>query len=181
MWRHVKGGIHNWQDPGFLVVGVGLLNEYGGMWRGEIRVFSRSLGSCVNVKVYKGGIYNWPGPGFLVVGWLLRMWRCTKEGSITDQVQIFLRSSACCENVKVHKGGLYNWPGPGFLEVVSLLCECESVLAAQAGLLTPLTFSKHRLSPLAAFTSGGCFYFWCILSSQWKAVTVNLRSLQCQL
>ena len=37
----------------------------------------------------------------------------------------------------------------------------------QAGLLTPLTFAQHRLSPLAAFTSG--------------AVTVNLRILHCQL
>ena len=29
--------------------------------------------------------------------------------------------------------------------------------AIQAGLLTPLTFAQHRLSPLAAFTS--CAYF----------------------
>ena len=27
----------------------------------------------------------------------------------------------------------------------------------QAGLLTPLTFAQHRLSPLAAFTSGAYF------------------------
>ena len=26
---------------------------------------------------------------------------------------------------------------------------------------------------LALLKSLGCFYFWCILSSQWKAVTVN--------
>ena len=29
--------------------------------------------------------------------------------------------------------------------------------AIQAGLLTPLTFARHRLSPLAAFTSGAYF------------------------
>ena len=29
--------------------------------------------------------------------------------------------------------------------------------AVQAGLLTPLTFAQHRLSPLAAFTSGAYF------------------------
>ena len=46
--------------------------------------------------------------------------------------------------------------------------------AIQAGLLTPLTFAQHRLSPLAAFTSGA-------YSLQWKAVTVNLRILHCQL
>ena len=28
----------------------------------------------------------------------------------------------------------------------------------QAGLLTPLTFARHRLSPLAAFTSGAYFF-----------------------
>ena len=47
--------------------------------------------------------------------------------------------------------------------------------AIQAALLAPLTFAWHRLSPLAAF------YFRCVLSSQWKAVTVNLRILHCQL
>ena len=31
--------------------------------------------------------------------------------------------------------------------------------AVQAGLLTPLTFARHRLSPLAAFTSGASFFF----------------------
>ena len=34
---------------------------------------------------------------------------------------------------------------------------------------------------LASLKSLGCFYFCCILSSQWKAVTVNLRILHCQL
>ena len=29
--------------------------------------------------------------------------------------------------------------------------------AIQAGLLTPLSFARHRLSPLAAFTSGAYF------------------------
>ena len=45
--------------------------------------------------------------------------------------------------------------------------------AVQAGLLTPLPLTQHRLSPLLAFTSG-------VHSTKWKAVTVNLRSLQCQ-
>ena len=30
--------------------------------------------------------------------------------------------------------------------------------AVQARLLTPLTFARHRLSPLAAFTSGATFF-----------------------
>ena len=33
----------------------------------------------------------------------------------------------------------------------------------------------------ASLKSLGCFYFWCVLSSQQKAVTVNLRILHCQL
>ena len=37
----------------------------------------------------------------------------------------------------------YNYIGPNW--------------AIQAGLLTPLTFARHRLSPLAAFTSGVYF------------------------
>ena len=32
----------------------------------------------------------------------------------------------------------------------------------------------------ASLKSLGCFYFRCVLSSQWKAVTVNLRILYCQ-
>ena len=33
----------------------------------------------------------------------------------------------------------------------------------------------------ASFKSLGCFYFRCVLSSQWKAVTLNLWILHCQL
>ena len=49
----------------------------------------------------------------------------------------------------------------------------ETFWAVHAGLLTPLTFTRHRLSPLAAFTSGAYFQ-----SSQWKAVTVNSPALK---
>ena len=34
---------------------------------------------------------------------------------------------------------------------------CDSYWAIQTGLLTPLTFARHRLSPLATFTSGAYF------------------------
>ena len=33
------------------------------------------------------------------------------------------------------------------------------VLGDSGGLLTPLIFAQHRLSPLAAFTSGAYFFF----------------------
>ena len=154
------------------MVVVGLLYVYRGMWRGEIRVFLRLSGSCVNVEVYKGGLYNWPSPDFFEVVNLLCecggvdleltrprfswgrqlavwMWRCIKEG--------------------------YIWPGPGFLQVVRLLCECEGVLGSSGRVVNSLDFC------LASLKSLGCFYFWCVLSSQWKAVTVNLWILHCQL
>ena len=39
----------------------------------------------------------------------------------------------------------------------STKCADKSYWAIQAGWLTPLTFARHRLSPLAAFTSGAYF------------------------
>ena len=55
-----------------------------------------------------------------------------------------------------------------------------SYWAIQAGLLTPLTFSRHRLSPLAAFTTGAYFLhngrWW-----QWicEFYTANFKAITC--
>ena len=61
-----------------------------------------------------------------------------------------------------------------------LVCKCltsfwtiASYWAVQMGLLTPLTFAWHCLSPLAAFTSSAYFLH--------NVQTVNLRFLCCQL
>ena len=43
------------------------------------------------------------------------------------------------------------------LGIAYLLCRLCSYWAIQVGLLTPLTFARHRLSPLAAFTSVAYF------------------------
>ena len=52
----------------------------------------------------------------------------------------------------------------------------ESVLLGNSGrVVNSLDFCPASLKSL------GCFYFRCILSSQWKAVTVKLRILHCQL
>ena len=40
--------------------------------------------------------------------------------------------------------------------------------------------NSHDFCP-ASLKSLGCFFFRCVLSSQWKAATVNLRILHCQL
>ena len=50
-----------------------------------------------------------------------------------------------------------------------------TVLGDSGGVVNSLHFC------LASLKSLGCFYFRCVLSSQWKAVTVNLRILHCQL
>ena len=48
------------------------------------------------------------------------------------------------------------------------------LLGDSGGVVNSLDFCPALLKSL------GCFYFWCILSSQWKAVTVNFRILHCQ-
>ena len=53
--------------------------------------------------------------------------------------------------------------------------EVRAYWAVQAGVVNSLDFCP------ASLKSFGCFYFRCILSSQWKAVTVNLWILHCQL
>ena len=49
------------------------------------------------------------------------------------------------------------------------------VLGCSGGVVNALDFCP------ASLKSFGCFYFRCVLSSQWKAVTLNLRILHCQL
>ena len=52
-------------------------------------------------------------------------------------------------------------------------CACD-ILGDSGGVV-----NSHDFCP-ASLKSLGCFYFQCVLSSQWKAVTVNLRILHCQ-
>ena len=49
------------------------------------------------------------------------------------------------------------------------------LLGNSGGVVNSLDFCPASLKSL------GCFYFRCVLSSQWKAVTVNLQILHCQL
>ena len=50
-----------------------------------------------------------------------------------------------------------------------------SLLGGSGGVVNALDLCPASLKSL------GCFHFRCVLSSQWKAVTVNLRILHCQL
>ena len=63
------------------------------------------------------------------------------------------------------------------LLVLALLCGSNVffILGNSGGVVNSLDFCLTMLKSL------GCFYFWCVLSSQWKAVTVNLQILHCQL
>ena len=58
-----------------------------------------------------------------------------------------------------------------FFKEMNMAC----LLGDSGGVVNSLDFC------LASLKSLGCFYFRCILSSQWKVVTVNLRILHCQL
>ena len=64
------------------------------------------------------------------------------------------------------------WVG---LQAVSLTCFVCFVLGGSGWVVNSRDFYPALLKSL------GCFYFRCVLSSQWKAVTVNLRILHCQL
>ena len=44
-----------------------------------------------------------------------------------------------------------------FASTAVVLYKNYNLQVVQVGLLTPLTFARHRLSPLAVFTSGACF------------------------
>ena len=77
--------------------------------------------------------------------------------------------------------------GASAMEMMCLhICRTESgssgnsrdyccLLGGSGGVVNSLDFC------LASLKSLGCFYFLCVLSSQWKAVTVNLWILHCQL
>ena len=69
----------------------------------------------------------------------------------------------------IHTIIVHSQQGSDLLSFVVLL------LGGSDGVVNSLDFCPASLKSL------GCFYFWHVLSSQWKAVTVNLRGLHCQL
>ena len=58
--------------------------------------------------------------------------------------------------VSMERLAVDNKPKPATVPRDPFLPQC-GYWAVQAGLLTPLTFARHRLSPLAAFISGAYF------------------------
>ena len=108
----------------------------------------------------------------------------------TDMDVIFSSLARCVLNVHVVLSvdlfplALY-WSLVNFVHIVVLFVLFVLVTAAcgrwspcvlgdSGGVVNFLDFCPASLKSL------GCFYFRCVLSSQWKAVTVNLLILHCQ-
>ena len=85
----------------------------------------------------------------------------------------FLLTDSCSVTVFVFKTLLTIVHG--YKPVVKSQTMNIELLGGSGGFVNSLDFC------LASLKSFGCFYFWCVLSSQWKVVTVNLRILHCQL
>ena len=71
--------------------------------------------------------------------------------------------------------GVYIALGYTHLVLLSSEAGVSAVLGDSGGVVNSLDVCPASLKSL------GCFYFRCVLSSHWKAVTVNLRILRCQL
>ena len=65
----------------------------------------------------------------------------------------------CLPSVRTHSLGQISFPyaAPSVWSTHTHTHSTLAFWAIQAGLLTPLTFVRHRLSPLAAFSSGAYF------------------------
>ena len=70
--------------------------------------------------------------------------------------------------------GRLTWGKQYCLKTVGKVSVSWLLLGGSGGVVNSLDFCPASLKSL------GCFYFRCLLSSQWKAVTVTLRILHCQ-
>ena len=94
-----------------------------------------------------------------------------KKIIVVLQLQFLLISISCSFLIKKHFAARHGL-GNGYLLGSILLTR---LLGNSGGVVNSLDFCPALLKSL------GCFYFWCVLPSEWKAVTVNLWSLLCQL
>ena len=81
----------------------------------------------------------------------------------------------CPSQLMKHENGSYRCPYQVNAGVVRVVAASVALLGGPGGVVNSLDFCPASLKSL------GCFYFWCVFYSQWKAVTVNLRILHCQL
>ena len=89
----------------------------------------------------------------------------TTQIQVTDLTLVEKTSHTLAYNPVVH---VRVW---WFVETLKIT---QHALLGNSGRVNSLAFC------LASLKSLGCFYFRCVLSSQWKAVTVNLWILHCQ-
>ena len=93
------------------------------------------------------------------------------------------RGTAADRELRRFERGLLYTVCPSFPLSTSLSLPLHSSpFRGERGLLGGLSgvVNSLYLCP-ASLKSLGCFYFRCVLSSQWKAVTANFRILHCQL
>ena len=90
-----------------------------------------------------GGQWLWTGSNEmgLDTDWM-KLYTTTSSGVLSASLNVTaaLERQSCCSVVVVFLGGFHIW-----------------FHMYWAGLLTPLTFAQHRLSPLVAFTPSACF------------------------
>ena len=110
----------------------------------------------------------------------------TYPSSSSSVLQFYLEIMVTVQFSSVQDGGhalgkahIHSTPSlRSFLNVVLKTVQWWQYWAVQAGLLTLLTFARHRLSPLAAFTSGAYILYngrrW-----QWicEFYTVNFKGI----
>ena len=111
---------------------------------------------------------------FLCVSWAACFYQVLPKCSCFPEM-FFVLLKVCCWCI----GPLplvFSMQWTGCLTNFNLQSETEwGLLGDSGGVVNSLDFCPASLKSL------GCFYFRCVLSSQWKAVTVNLRILHCQL
>ena len=80
-----------------------------------------------------------------------------KKIIVVLQLQFLLISISCSFLIKKHFAARHGLGNGYLLGSILLSFYRLDYWGIQAGLLTPLTFARYRLSPLAAFTSGAYF------------------------
>ena len=75
-----------------------------------------------------------------------------------DVIEGSVKLDGCCKRLYVIEGSVKLDECCKRLDIIEGSVKLDGCYwAIQAGLLTPLTFARHRLSPLAAFTFGAYF------------------------
>ena len=95
--------------------------------------------------------------------------------STVDTHQLILLGADLCNQKAVSVHDQHTCKRAQYDRISSVEENNSDLLGGSGGVVNSLDFCP------ASLKSVGSFYFRCVLSLQWKAVTVNLRILHCQL